>query len=244
VQRYLSSRSLRQARAALLASGLVVLGQFALFLLLGVGIYVLQEEGIIAGLSDRRYDEVFALFVVSALPAGLAGLVIAAVLASAMGTLSSSLSSAASASVADFYQPLCRKRSEADYLRVSHAMVLFWGLARVAVALAAFRLLTKSVIEAALAVAGFTTGTILGLFLLGRMPWSISSRAALVGLAGGFAAVTGLWLPSAWGRAVVAWPWYAPVGTLVTFGVAGVIALVERGSSDNRGPEPGLPTPG
>src|SRR5205823_975683 len=113
--------------------------------------------------------EVFGQFIVGYLPHGLVGLVTAGVLAAAMGTLSSSLSSSASASVADFYRPLRPGLEEAGYFRVSRLLTLAWGIGRILVALVCIKYLSnRSVVDQVLAVAGLTTGVILGLFLLGR----------------------------------------------------------------------------
>jgi solute:Na+ symporter, SSS family len=229
VQRYLCSRSLGQARTALVLSGLVVLGQFLLFLLLGVGLYVLGVQG--------EDDEVFGWFIVNELPHGIVGLVIAAVLASAMSTLSSSLSSSASAFVADFYQPLRAGREEGHYLRVSRWMTLVWGLARMAVALAALTMVrNRSVVDQVLAIAGFTTGTVLGLFLLGRLHKPVASADALAGLVAGFAAVFLLWSTTR-----LAWPWYAPVGTVTTVAAATFLSLWRRQSHVARKRKEGRP---
>src|SRR5262249_23163958 len=216
VQRYLCSRSLGQARAALVLSGVIVLIQFLLFLLLGVGLYVLAQQGLLTGGASLKNDEVFGHFIVTALPHGLVGLVIAAVLAASMSTLSSSLSSGASAFVADFYHPLLPGRSDGHYLLVSRIMTGVWGLTRILVALLALSLLsTRSIINEVLRVAGFTTGMVLGLFLLGLMRRPVSSSAALTGLVAGFLIVGAIWSTTS-----LAWPWYAPIGTLTTVVVA------------------------
>jgi Na+/proline symporter len=159
-----------------------------------------------------------------------------------MASLASSLSSGASAFVGDFYRPLRPGRSEAHYLGVSRLMTSAWGVTRVAVALAGVALLgDTSVIGPVLSVAGLTTGTILGLFLLGSLRRPVTSRAALVGLAVGFAAALAACLLTP-----LAWPWYAPIGTLTTVGVALLVNLLgwARGSPGNRGAEPGLDEPG
>jgi SSS family transporter len=243
VQRYLCSRSLGQARTALVLSGGVVMAQFLLFLLIGVGLYVLYAQGTLdLDMSRPRIrDEVFGIFIVNHLPVGLVGLVIAAVLAAAMSTLSSSLNSSSSAFVADFYRPLRAGRDEAHYLRVSKLMTLFWGLAQIAVAVTAYRLSReRSIIDQVLAVAGMTTGMVLGLFLLGSLRRPVASRAALAGLVVGFLAVL-----SVWRQTLVAWPWYAPIGTLVTVGVALLLDRlgIGHGPPRDRGAQPGLDEP-
>ncbi len=245
VQRYLCSRSLGQARLALLLSGVVVLAQFLLFLLLGVGLYALHQAGRLPLPRGTSNDEVFGVFIVRHLPPGLVGLVVAAVLAAAMSTLSSSLNSSASALVSDFYRPLRPGRSEADYLRVSRGATLFWGAAQVTVALLALQGSERSVVERVLSVAGLTTGLVLGLFVLGSLRRPVSSGAALAGLAAGGAGVAAAWLPSLWGQAPLAWPWYAPLGTLTTITVALAVHAVWRGhrSAADGGPQPGLDRP-
>lgn len=215
VQRYLCSRSVGQARLALVLSGVAVLLQFLLFLLLGVGLYVLAQADVLTVPAGTRNDEVFGLFIVKFLPTGVIGLVVAAVLAAAMSTLSSSLNSSAGAFVVDFYRPLRPGRDEGHYLATARGMTALFGLAQVAVALVTMSLQgERSVVDQVLTVAGFTTGAVLGLFVLGGLG-GVSSRAALVGLAAGFVAVS-----AAWWSAALAWPWYAPVGTVTTVAVA------------------------
>ncbi|HTU93214.1 MAG TPA: sodium:solute symporter [Gemmataceae bacterium] len=243
VQRYLCSRSVGQARTALVLSGGVVLLQFLLFLAIGAGLFVLHQQGTLRLPEGTRDDEVFGVFIIHFLPHGIIGLVIAAVLAASMCTLSSSLNSAAGAFVNDFYRPLRPALKEQDYLIVSRWMTLFWGATRMGVALFALRWLhDRSVIDQVFIVAGFTTGMILGLFLLGSLRRPVPSWAALTGLAAGFVVVFMVWLPPMWGSHRLAWPWYAPVGTVTTVVVALAVNLwrPHYGSPTNRGEEPGL----
>lgn len=243
VQRYLCSRSLGQARLALVLSGGVVLLQFLLFLLIGVGLYALREQGILELAPGTKNDQVFGTFIVRHLPYGIIGLVIAAVLAAAMSTLSSSLNSSANAFVSDFYRPLRPGRDESHYLRISRWMTSLWGLAQIGVAVLAVAVQSqRSVIDQVLSVAGFTTGMVLGLFLLGLRRQPVASGAALVGLVAGFLAVLSVWLPTTWGVTLLAWPWYAPLGTAVTVAVAWSVDRLgySHGSSADRGTQPGL----
>lgn len=238
VQRYLCSRSLREARLALILSGVVVLAQFLLFLLIGVGLYVLFHQGLLDLPQEIKDDEVFGYFIVHVLPTGVVGLLIAAVLAASMSSLSSSLNSSASAFTSDFYRPLLPGQSEAHYLLVSRLMTTVWGLTRILVALLAVRLMTnRNVITEVLRVAGFTTGMILGLFLLGSLRRPVRSGAALAGLVVGFVAVLLVWAGSS-----LAWPWYAVIGTATTVAVALLVDLLgtRNGSLTNGGPQPGL----
>ncbi len=243
VQRYLCAKSLRAARLALVLSGVTVLAQFVLFLAVGVGMYLLANAGLFpeAALAERN-DEVFPLFIIKKLPTGVVGVLVAAVLAAAMSTLSSSLNSSANALVTDFYRPLRPNHTERQYVLLSRVMTAVWGVAQMAVAYAAYRSgSTDSVVNRVLAVAGATFGLVLGLFVLGSLRKPVRSRAALVGLVCGFLAVLALWLPTtgltadapAWvpdvyRKPVLAWPWFAPVGTATTVLVALLINLTSR----------------
>ena len=163
------------------------------------------------------------------------GLVIAAVLAASMSTLSSSLNSSAGAFVTDFYRPLRPGLEERAYMVVSRWMTLLWGVTRIAVALFALRWLRdRSVIDQVFTVAGFTTGMILGLFLLGSLRRPVPSWAALAGLVAGFVVVFVVWLPPLWGDRRLAWPWYAPVGTVTTVAVALALNLLKKRDSPQR----------
>jgi SSS family transporter len=224
VQRYLCAKSLGQARLALSLSGFVILVQFLLFLGVGVGMYLLAnahpslfEEA----KSAKSNDEVFPLFIIHKLPTGIVGVLIAAVLAAAMSTLSSSLNSSANALVTDFYRPLRPYHSEKWYVLLSRVMTAVWGVAQMAVAYTAYQIgSTDSVVNRVLAVAGATFGLVLALFILGSLRNPVSSRAALIGLICGALAVLGVWLPTAFGDPILAWPWFAPVGTITTVLVA------------------------
>jgi solute:Na+ symporter, SSS family len=246
VQRYLCAKSLSQARLALVLSGFTIFVQFLLFLAVGIGLYAAKEAGVFTVPKDTRKDEVFGLFIVTRLPVGVVGVLVAAILAAAMSTLSSSLNSSANAFVTDFYRPLRPRHSERWYVFLSRGMTVFWGFAQMAVAIAAWRLgRDVSVVKDVLAVAGFTTGLVLGLFLLGRVRRPVPSWAAVTGLVAGFGAVLLVWLPSLkpmdlWLRDVLpsffppgtkialAWPWYAPAGAGTTVAVALAAGAIGR----------------
>jgi Na+/proline symporter len=216
-------------------------------LLIGVGLYALYQQELLLIPSDTKNDEVFGIFIVNHLPLGAVGLIIAAVLAAAMSTLSSSLNSSAGAFVADFYRPLRPGRDEKHYLITSQAATVFWGVAQTAVALGTLWLGSdRSIIDRVLEVAGFTTGLVLGLFILGSMRRPVRSTAALVGLGAGFLAVLSAWLPKLWGATLLAWPWFAPLGCLVTIAVALLFdkLVSHHGSSADGIPQPGLDQPG
>lgn len=222
VQRLLCARSAAAARGALIGSGLVVFVQFALFLLLGVALFVVHQQGKWSWPdgSTPRPDAAFAYYIVHGMPAGVVGLLVAAVLAAAMSTLSSSLNSSAGVAVRDFYCWCYPEASEQQQVRWGRLATVGFSLCQATVALAAVRWLERSVVDAVLSIAGWTTGVVLGLFLLGRRSKPPRAIVALIGLTCGLAAVTILWLGSD-----LAWTWWAPVSTAATVAAA---LLLER----------------
>lgn len=209
VQRYLCSKGPRQAAAALLVSGAVVFAQFIMFLLIGVLLFAFYQQHPLP--ADVTPDRVFSHFIVTQLPTGVVGLVIAAMLAAAM---SSSLNALASTALKDFYQPLfAPDRTEEHYLKVSHAFTALWGVVQIGAALYAIGR-DRRIVDTVLSIASFTNGPILGLFFLGTLTRRVGQSGALAGVTAGV--VTMVYV---WARVPVSWQWYVLIGSAVTFGV-------------------------
>jgi Na+/proline symporter len=216
VQRLLVARSQRDASRGLALSGVLVLGQFALFLLLGSLLWAHY-----GGRSFARADEVLPTFVSAELPAGWTGLILAAIVAAA---LSPSLNSMASATLRDFYLPYLRPEAgEREQLRAGRAFTAFWGLCQIGVALLAQG--TDSALNAGLAALGYASGPTVGAFLLGACTRSATAGATLAGMALGLLASLGVGglAPVLLGRPGVAWTWNVAVGAAVT--IAAGLAL-------------------
>jgi SSS family solute:Na+ symporter len=219
VQRYFCASNEHDARKALLWSGVVVFVQFLLFLVIGVMLYVYYTQhapGEIASFTiDGRFqsDRIFPYFIVRHLPPGVVGLVLAAIFAAAMSTLSSSLNSSSAAAVNDFYVPLTGgRRDGSHYLTVSRVLTAVFGIVQVVVAVTAIWLSTR-VVDEVLGIASFTNGIVLGVFLLGTFTL-VGQRAAFAGILGGSLDM----LTEKLGTAV-SWQWYVLIGSLVTLGL-------------------------
>ncbi len=229
VQRYLAARSQRQAAGALIVSGFVVLAQFALFLFIGVSLWVFYRE--VPPASTLKHDEVFAYFIANYLPVGVKGLVIAAIFSAAMGTLAGSLNSSASSIVNDLYRPLRSQADERHLVRLGKALTAVWGVVLMAVALGATHL-QESIVKYALTIASFVTGILLGVFLLGILTRRVGQNAALTGMLAGIAAVS----YARFGTSL-AYPWLALVGSSTVFGVGLAASYVMAGSAAFRVPD-------
>lgn len=225
VQRLLAARSERDSQAALLASGVVIFAQFALFLLLGVLLFVFYPRAPLAIRGSDR-DKLFPEFVVTQMPVGLAGLVLAAIFAVAMSNASGSLNSLASSSVIDFYQRRAARPAEPSrLLRLSRWTTAGWGVVLGALGMIHW----GPVLEAGLTVASITYGSLLGLFLLGILSRRATSRGALAGMAAGLAVMLAVHFSR-----TVAWTWYVLIGTLATFLFGTLVSWLEPGSTLQR----------
>jgi SSS family transporter len=211
VQRLLTCPDVRSSQAALIGSGVVVMFQFALFLVLGLGLWAFY-----GGATFERSDEIFALFIVEQLPSGVRGLLIAGVLAAA--TLSSSINSLASAAAYDFWAPAVGAvGDEKRILRAGRVFSVLWAVLLTAGAILFIPLSrTTAAVEVALAIASLVYGGLLGAFFLGVLSARADARSVIVGMATGIGVVTLIWV---FLRAQVAWPWFALIGTVVTFAV-------------------------
>jgi Na+/proline symporter len=226
VQRLLATRSLADARTALIGSGVVVILQVLLFLLVGSAIWA-------AGLAPDTLpaDEIFPRFIIEHLPTGLAGLVVAGILAAAMSTISSSINALASSMTHDIYVGLTGRREPAHLLRVGRAFSALWGMGLIAGALFFYQYASGQdtpIVVLALSIASVTYGALLGTyFLAGRWP-GVRGRDAVgavaftvsVMLVVLFAERLAISAGPEWLAPLgkLAWPWYVPLGTLLAVG--------------------------
>jgi SSS family transporter len=228
VQRYLSARSQSDAARAVVLSGIVVTLQFALFLFLGVGLACFYAH-VKPEVAFERPDEVFATFIVNELPIGLIGLTLAAVFSAATSTLSSSLNSSASAAINDFYLTGRRKElaDSTAALSLSRRLTVFFGLVQIAVGIGASHV-SRSVVSDALAIAGFSAGILLGVFLLGVLTKRVGRTAAVAGMLGGVVVLAGVKFGPIINPRVplIAWPWYSIIGATTTIVTGLLVSLI------------------
>ena len=236
VQRLLSSRSLRDARMALIGSGIVVFVQFTLFLMVGIGLWVFFN----ARTDFPTPDAIFPTFIIEHMPHGLVGLLLAAILAATMSTHSGAINALAAASTHDIYLPLTgRAADDPRTLKVGKRFALVWGIVLTGGALLFPDNQQTPVVVIALSIASFTYGALLGGFFLGIFWWRARQRDAILGMSVGIASMALIVFArqlaptltflrpiascGADGTAsCIAWPWYVLIGTTITlaFGVA------------------------
>jgi SSS family solute:Na+ symporter len=225
VQRLLASPSLAAARKALIVSGVIVMAQFALFLVVGVGLYAF-----FAGQQFATPDEIFPRFIVDQLPSGITGLVIAGILAAAMSTVASSINSLASATTHDIYAPLRGKEGDHVHLmRAGKAFTLLWGAILIGGAML-FQFVSPgtTLVVIALQIASFTYGGLLGGFLLGVISKRAAQTDAIIGMSTAIALMAALWALQQFGiiEKVVDGFWFALIGSAITVAVGTLSARI------------------
>src|SRR5664280_2718047 len=234
VQRLLAAKNLAQSRMALLASGVAVLLQFTLFLCIGAMLWVFYRAYPPAE-AFTKTDRIFPTFIVSQMPHLVSGLLIAAILAAAMSNLSAALNSLTSTSIIDFWLRLYPGSSERTRMLLSRLGTIAWGLVLFCLALLSRR--GGKVVELGLAIASVSYGALLGTFLLGVLTKRANQAGTAIGLTVGFFANLYIWqghalvprfaLPRA-----IPFPWYVPIGSLITFVIGYIASLAIGGHNE------------
>jgi SSS family solute:Na+ symporter len=212
VQRLLAARTETESRWALFGSWIVIAAQFTLFLLIGLILFVYYRDTNVTPPSPP--DRIYPQFIWNNLPPGVAGLVVAAILAAAMSNLSAALNALASTTIMDFYKPITSRwkgtpRTEAHYLKLAQWATVIWGGVLFVIGLIARN--WGSVLEAGLSIASILYGALLGVFLLGLLTQRANESGAMIGMVAGL--VTMFYVK---GYTAIAWTWYVLIGTATT----------------------------
>ncbi len=209
VQRLLSARNELQSKIALLSSGVAILFQFWLFLMIGAMLFAFYRL-FPPATEFVRTDTIFPTFVVSHMPHVISGLLISAILAAAMSNLSAALNSLSSTSIVDFYMRLHPESTEKRRIQLSRVAMAVWALILFGLALIARH--GGKVLEVGLSIASVAYGALLGVFLLGVLTRRATERGAMAGMICGFSLNLYLWLGTD-----VPFTWYVALGSGATF---------------------------
>jgi len=223
VQRLLSTKSLRDGQKAIIASGVLVMFQFILFMAVGMLLY---KFFLGVAISDptapfHKPDEIFPYYIIHYLPVGIKGLIVAGLFAAAMSTLAGSMSSLSSSAMFDLYRPIFGKnKSSQNELLVSRIFTIAAGIVLIFVAFL-FITMSHSVVEIALGIASITYGGLLGVFLLGLFFRQVTEKGALVGFTAGIITMLLVSVPPIiMGQPpYVHWTWFVLIGSVITISV-------------------------
>jgi SSS family solute:Na+ symporter len=195
VQRYIASRSGKEARRSALSGGLLYIPVSLMFLFIGTALFSFYHSGVVqlpAELQDpSKSDGVFPYFIVNELPAGITGLLIASIFAAGMSTISTSYNSSATVFLTDYYQRFFKKTaSDKEAMRVLYISSLLISLCGIMIAIAMINV--KSALDAWWKLASIFSGGMLGLFLLGVFSRQKNTTGAIVGVVAGLGVI--LWM--------------------------------------------------
>ncbi len=224
VQRLLTTKSLTAAKKAIIGSGILVIIQFTLFLLVGLGLYAFYGTYNLSEIGVTKSDEIFPIFIIQQLPVGISGIIIAGLFAAALSTLAGSISSLSSSTMLDLYKPFTGINDEVKELKISRYFTVMWAVLLIGSAFF-FMSSSQTVVELALSIASFTYGGLLGTFLLGLLNKKAKQEDALAGFTAGiFIMITVITLNLA------AWTWFTLIGVAATLIVG---SLLSKLSNDN-----------
>lgn len=228
VQRYIASKSDREARKSVWLGGLAYVPLSAAFLFIGTALFAYYDarpgDLPLAYRGLEKADSVFPWFIVSVLPPGVTGLLVAAIFAAAMSTVSTSLNSSATIILNDYYRRyVAPGTSEARSLRLLRGTTIVWGLAGTGAALAMTTV--RSALDAWWALAGIFGGGTVGLFLLGFVSRRADNRSALAGVGAGLALI--VWMTLSPRGSALPPAWRSPFHEflIIVFGTAAVLAV-------------------
>ncbi|MCA1021112.1 sodium:solute symporter [Halobacillus litoralis] len=220
IQRVLTSKSIRESKLSLVLSGVLLIPQMLLFLLIGVLLYIFYQYA--GDPNINNLNELFPRFVVNELPVGISGLIIAGVFAAAMSSLDSALNSLSAVSVRDFYSKFMKKnQSEEHYLKASRYATVFWGIYATIFAFFAGNL--GPVIEAVNQIGSYFYGALLGVFILAIFIKRVNGTGAFAGVIAGMLAV---WAVNAF--AEISWLYNNLVGAVVAVANGYAVSLLSK----------------
>ncbi|CAM4188451.1 sodium:solute symporter [Flavobacterium weaverense] len=185
IQRYLSAKSLKDAQKSTLLGSLLYIPVSLLFFLIGTALYsyytAMPDLLPMELHKAENADKVFPYFIVTALPTGLTGLLIASIFAAGMSTISTSINSSATVILSDHYKRYIQKApTQKTALRVLYISSFIMGALGILIGLALNGV--ESALEAWWALASIFSGGILGLFLLGFISHKVKTTAAAIGV--------------------------------------------------------------
>ena len=231
IQRYLTTRDEQSARRSIMMNGVMSVFISIAFFAIGAGLYTFfKTHPAELDFTMAKADTIFPFFMMSQLPAGLAGLLIAAIFAATMSTISSNINSVATAFSVDFYRRWRPQTDDRTMLRVARRACIVSGLIGMCIALLMATWQILSLLDFFQEILGLLSSGLGGLFLMGIFFPRIGGRAALGGFCSGVAAVfLTKYLTD------TSFLLYGCIGMVVSVGVGYLLSFVLREQRDLKG---------
>ncbi len=220
IQRYLTTSSEKQAARSIWTGALLSLPSFMIFFGIGTALYVFYKEH--PGHLDPNLttDQIFPLFIVQQMPAGVGGLVVAAVFAAAMSSLDSSMNSVTAVLVTDFYQRFTGGGNQKTAMTLARTLTLVLGVFATAIALYMAVSGITGLWEKYMSIIGLFGGSLAGVFALGIFTRRAHGLGALVGAVAGACVLYCVQRFTS-----VSFLLYSTTGILASFGIGYLVSL-------------------
>lgn len=194
IQRYAAMKTTHEARKGIVLSAATTVAVWVFFSFIGTALYVLYKHNPTPQVAEILPEQVYPFFILSQVPAGVAGFVISGLLAAAMSTLDSGINASAATVTTDFYRRLVAPdRQERHYVTIGRWVSGFFGVVMIAIALVIHFTRTQTLQDLQATLISIMSGGLLGLFLLGLLTQRVDGRSALRATMTTLAAVC-LWL--------------------------------------------------
>ena len=231
VQRVLNCKNAKEGSRALILSAVLIFPLFWLFLMVGVSLYAFYYLNNFDFIMNPwgpdmkpKADYIFPIFIMTHMPPILKGFIIAAILAAAMSSISGALSALGSVMVMDIFRVMDKKqRTEKEYLRISKYGIMLASISLIVVAYLSQG--TPLVFNLAFQLAGLTSGALLGSVLFAIWKKRCYPGPIIAGMISSFIVATIILIMSKMGILKIFWPWFTPIGTATTLGVAYLASL-------------------
>ena len=185
VQRYIAAKSMKEARKATTLYSVIAVPTWAFFFFLGTSVFVFYTVYPSETVEGLESDAVFPYFILTEVPVGITGLVIAGILAAAMSSLDSSINSISTIVTVDLMKPyLAKGRDDRFYLRGARLIAALASVLMILGAIVFSSIEKESMNDLGWIVTSVFGGCLLGLFMAGFFTTRIDNRAAFVGLVG------------------------------------------------------------
>lgn len=228
VQRLLTIKNVSGSKKALISSGVLVIIQFSIFLVLGAALFAYYKTESFSSLGITKADEIFPLFIINELPTGISGLIIAGLLAAALSTLAGSISSLSSSFMMDVVKPFKLFRFVKNELKLSRIITFVFTMV-LSISALVFIHTSQAVVVIALGIASFTYGGLLGTFLLGLLNKKITEKQATVSFIASIVFMSFLIVSE-----FIAWTWYTFAGVIATLITGYIFTARGKLNSNNK----------
>ncbi len=233
VQRYMTTADEKGAAKSILTNGVLSFANSFVFFILGVALYTFYASN--PGLLDvtmPKNDSVLPIFIANDLPPGISGLVLAALAAATMSTLSSNLNSAATAVTTDFYMRLFPHVTDKGKMRCGQIFTILTGLFGGVFALVLANQNIYSIYDQFQRFLGVLTGGLGCLFFMGVFMKRVNGKGAIAGLVANYAVCLALDQLSFAGKPHILL--YGAIGMVACLIVATIVSFVWRESDDDK----------